>query len=75
MPVADLARWPAWPRSASAFGGMVHGLTLGFGTTLIGEAVDYSIYLFVQSAQYTCAAGATNGPGSARSGPRCGWAF
>ncbi|CAJ0693208.1 hypothetical protein LMG19089_01133 [Ralstonia edaphis] len=31
--------------------GMVHGLTLGFGTTLIGEAVDYSIYLFVQSAR------------------------
>ncbi|MGR5382386.1 MMPL family transporter, partial [Vibrio harveyi] len=30
--------------------GSVHGLTLGFGTTLIGEAVDYSIYLFVQSA-------------------------
>jgi predicted exporter len=29
--------------------GAVHGLTLGFGTTLIGEAVDYSIYLFVQS--------------------------
>lgn len=29
--------------------GSVHGLTLGFGTTLIGEAVDYSIYLFVQS--------------------------
>ena len=29
--------------------GMVHGITLGFGTTLIGEAVDYSIYLFVQS--------------------------
>ncbi len=29
--------------------GEVHGLTLGFGTTLIGEAVDYSIYLFVQS--------------------------
>lgn len=28
--------------------GVVHGLTLGFGTTLIGEAVDYSIYLFVQ---------------------------
>lgn len=35
--------------------GTVHGLTLGFGTTLIGEAVDYSIYLFVQSGQ----AGAT----------------
>ena len=30
------------------FGG-VHGLTIGFGTTLIGEAVDYSIYYFVQS--------------------------
>ena len=32
--------------------GTVHGLTLGFGTTLIGEAVDYSIYLFIQSARY-----------------------
>jgi predicted exporter len=30
--------------------GVVHGITLGFGTTLIGEAVDYSIYLFVQSS-------------------------
>lgn len=29
--------------------GTVHGLTIGFGTTLIGEAVDYSIYYFVQS--------------------------
>jgi predicted exporter len=29
--------------------GVVHGITLAFGTTLIGEAVDYSIYLFVQS--------------------------
>jgi predicted exporter len=29
--------------------GTVHGITLGFGITLIGEAVDYSIYLFVQS--------------------------
>jgi predicted exporter len=26
----------------------VHGITLGFGITLIGEAVDYSIYLFLQ---------------------------
>ncbi len=26
----------------------VYGITLGFGITLIGEAVDYSIYLFVQ---------------------------
>ena len=30
--------------------GAVHGITLGFGVTLIGEAVDYSIYLFVQRA-------------------------
>ncbi len=29
--------------------GVVHGLTLGFGITLIGESVDYSIYLFIQS--------------------------
>lgn len=28
--------------------GTVHGITLGFGVTLIGEAVDYSIYLFIQ---------------------------
>ncbi|HKF97181.1 MAG TPA: hypothetical protein VKB20_02925, partial [Steroidobacteraceae bacterium] len=26
----------------------VHGLTLGFGVTLIGESVDYAIYLFLQ---------------------------
>lgn len=29
--------------------GVVQGVTLGFGVTLIGEGVDYSIYLFVQS--------------------------
>ncbi len=29
--------------------GVVHGVTLGFGAALIGEAVDYSIYLFIQS--------------------------
>ncbi|HYD32980.1 MAG TPA: MMPL family transporter, partial [Methylophilaceae bacterium] len=29
--------------------GVVHGITLGFCTALIGEAVDYSIYLFIQS--------------------------
>ncbi|HEX7156523.1 MAG TPA: MMPL family transporter [Burkholderiaceae bacterium] len=28
--------------------GQVHSLTLAFGTTLIGEAVDYSIYFFIQ---------------------------
>lgn len=31
--------------------GTVHGVTLGFGTALIGEAVDYSIYLMMQSEQ------------------------
>jgi predicted exporter len=30
--------------------GVVHGITLGFGITLIGEAVDYSVYFFIQSA-------------------------
>ena len=29
--------------------GQVHGMTLGFGTTLIGEAVDYAIYYLVQT--------------------------
>jgi len=28
--------------------GAVHGITLGFGATLIGEGVDYAIYLFTQ---------------------------
>ncbi len=27
----------------------VHGITLGFGATLIGEAVDYAVYLFTQT--------------------------
>lgn len=29
--------------------GVIHGITLGFGITLIGESVDYSIYLFIQA--------------------------
>jgi predicted exporter len=33
--------------------GAVHGITLGFGVTLIGESVDYSIYLFIQAQQRT----------------------
>ncbi len=32
---------------ALAFG-TVHGITLGFGLTLIGEAVDYAIYVFAR---------------------------
>lgn len=31
--------------------GKVHGITLGFGVTLIGEAIDYPTYLFVQARQ------------------------
>ena len=31
------------------FGG-VHGITLGFGVALLGEGVDYAIYLFTQTA-------------------------
>jgi predicted exporter len=30
--------------------GPVHGITLAFGATLVGEAVDYPSYLFLQSA-------------------------
>ena len=29
--------------------GYVHGVTLAFGVTMIGEAVDYAVYLFVQA--------------------------
>jgi predicted exporter len=29
--------------------GSVHGITLGFGSTLIGEAVDYGIYYLIQA--------------------------
>ncbi|HLN48976.1 MAG TPA: MMPL family transporter [Steroidobacteraceae bacterium] len=38
--------------------GAVHGLTLGFGVTLIGESVDYSIYFFTSSAAGTSGAAA-----------------
>ncbi len=33
--------------------GSVHGVTLGFGVTLMGEAVDYAIYLFTNTAPGT----------------------
>lgn len=32
--------------------GQIHGLTLGFGTTLIGEAVDYAIYFYLQRSSH-----------------------
>ena len=37
--------------------GQVHGVTLGFGTTLIGEAVDYAIYYLIQARGSAPAAG------------------
>lgn len=37
--------------------GSVHGITLAFGITLIGESVDYSIYFFIQSSREKTAAG------------------
>ena len=33
--------------------GNVHGVTLGFGSTLIGEAVDYAIYYLIQAGGRT----------------------
>lgn len=47
--------------------GTVHGMTLGFGTTLIGEAVDYAIYFLIQSNPPPAAAGAA-GQGAAGRG-------
>ncbi len=41
--------------------GAVHGITLGFGITLIGESVDYSIYFFIQSQHRVAADGGTAG--------------
>jgi predicted exporter len=31
--------------------GSVHGITMGFGATMIGEAVDYAVYLFTLHGQ------------------------
>ena len=37
--------------AVAAVFGNVHAITLGFGATLIGEAADYSTYLFAQRAR------------------------
>ena len=37
--------------SVSLVFGSVHGLTMGFGSTLIGETVDYAIYYLIQARQ------------------------
>jgi predicted exporter len=41
--------------------GAVHAITLGFGITLIGESVDYSIYFFIQSRRQSGAGGWAGG--------------
>ncbi|GMV47861.1 MAG: hypothetical protein AMXMBFR66_32590 [Pseudomonadota bacterium] len=57
--------------------GSVHGITLGFGTTLVGESVDYAIYYLIQArgAAGTAAtagrAGAARAPDEAAAAP--GW--
>jgi len=40
--------------------GQVHGMTLGFGATLVGEAVDYAIYYLVQARRSVTAPGAAS---------------
>ena len=45
---------------ALAFGA-VHGMTLGFGSTLIGESVDYAIYYLIQARSAPGAAAAGTG--------------
>ena len=44
---------------------MIHGMTIGFGITLIGEAVDYAIYLFVQRPHDDANGEATSAAGRA----------
>ena len=48
LPVASGAL--AGVTAVSVAFGSVHGITLAFGVALIGEAVDYAIYLFTQNA-------------------------
>jgi len=52
--------WAALPTATGALAGLaavaiafgsIHGITLGFGLTLIGEAVDYALYVQVQRQQ------------------------
>jgi predicted exporter len=50
--------------------GNVHGITLGFGTTLIGEAVDYAIYYLIQAR---AGAGATGAAGGGQLWLRASW--
>jgi predicted exporter len=47
LPVATGVVWGT--ATVSLVFGTVHGLTLGFGSTLIGETVDYAIYYLIQA--------------------------
>ena len=47
LPVASGAT--AGVAAVSLAFGSVHGVTLGFGATLLGEGVDYAVYLFTNS--------------------------
>lgn len=49
MPVATAV--VAGMAAVSLVHGRVHGITVGFGTALIGEAVDYAIYFCIQSGR------------------------
>ena len=67
--LVPVASGPIAGIAAVALGfGVVQGVTLGFGVTLIGEGVDYSIYLFIQSQALPGADGASPTTG----GDRCG---
>ncbi len=48
--------------------GNVHGVTLGFGSTLMGEAVDYAIYYLIQSRD-----GPSLSSQRGTHGPQAGW--
>jgi len=52
--------------------GQVHGITLGFGTTLIGEAVDYAIYYLIQARAGRGRDAASTGPSAAHDGRDAG---
>jgi len=47
LPVATGVVWGT--ATVSLVFGSVHGLTMGFGSTLIGETVDYAIYYLIQA--------------------------
>ena len=49
--------------------GTVHGITIGFGTTLIGEAIDYSIYYFIQTQSASNEGAASRSAGMERFWP------